>query len=169
MKKIINKIRYEIGTIKVSYAVIGAVTMLFGGLISSLSTGNRIFYSMIKLPSFAPPGFLFPIVWTLLYILIGAAAGAVFGVRGRCYDVLKYKGISLFVIMAALNFLWYPLFFGSGLYLLAFIDIVFMIILTLSIIVLFSKILTVSALAMVPYLFWLIFASAINIAVVFMN
>lgn len=119
------------------------------------------FYAMLKRPSWAPPGWAFAPVWTVLYALMGVAAWRVWKAEG--------KGLWLWWVQLLLNALWPWLFFGFGKFGWAFGEIV---VLWLSIgwtMVVFSRIDRKAAWAMVPYLAWVGFAGVLNLVIWRMN
>ena len=159
----------EICSINMRCVLIGALAVLFCGILSAFAGGSTSSYRELELPALAPPAFVFPIVWTVLYILIGGAAGAIACACGRAYESDKYRGMLFFVIMMVFNFIWSPLFFGAGAYFAAFVAILMMIILTFFIIYYFGRIYKSAAAVMVIYLLWLFFAAYLNLAVIILN
>ena len=162
-------IRSELARIDFRCVIAGAVIILLCGFLSALAGGPTESYRELVKPSWAPPAFLFPVIWTVLYILIGGAAGAVCCTCDRSLENDKLKGLLFFVIMMVFNFIWSPLFFGAGAYFAAFIAIVMMIILTFFIICFFGRIYKVAAAVMGVYLAWLFFAAYLNLAIIILN
>ncbi len=167
--KLHSEIKSELCRMDKRFVIAGAVIVLICGFLSALAGGSTSEYRELELPSFAPPAILFPIVWTILYLLIGGAAGAVAGVKECSLACDKYKGLLFFVIMIVFNFVWSPLFFGAGAYFAAFVAIIMMIILTFFVILFFSRIFKLAAAAMILYLVWLFFAAYLNLAIVILN
>lgn len=168
-RRIRSTVSSELCRVNKKCAILGAVIILFCGILSAVSTGSFSLFSDIKRPGLTPPAIVFPLVWTLLYLLIGAAAGAVTCRKDRVLEVCRYRGLLLFVIMMVFNFIWSPLFFGARAFFAALCTIVMMIILTVFIIGYFSKILKISAAAMTIYLLWLVFAAYLNLAIIILN
>ena len=79
------------------------------------------------------------------------------------------KGLFLFVLMLFFNYIWYPLFFGGGMFFIALLDILVMIILSLAIRKLFGKIYFTAKLIMTVYIIWLVYAALLNFSVVLLN
>lgn len=167
--RLLSAIRSELSRMDARFVVAGAVIVLISGVLSAIAAGGTSLYGEIELPSAAPPAIVFPIVWTVLYILIGGSAGAVAGVKDRCVEADKYKGLLFFVIMMVFNFVWSPLFFGARAFTAAFAAVFMMIILTFFIIVFFSRIFRITAFIMGIYLAWLLFAAYLNLAVIILN
>ena len=167
--KLLSAVRSELCRMDIRFVIAGAVIILICGFLSAIASGGTRLYGEIELPSAAPPAIVFPIVWSVLYVLIGGAAGAIAGVRERCLEADKYKGLLFFVIMMVFNFVWSPLFFGARAFVAAFAAIVMMIVLTFFIIVFFSRIFKTAAFVMGRYLLWLFFAAYLNLAVIILN
>lgn len=135
------------------------------GVLASLLTGNSMEnFSMLNKPAFAPPGWLFPVVWTILYLLMGTASYLIVS-SGQNPDVaLLFYGLQLFF-----NFFWSLIFFNLKQYLLAFMWLLLLWILILKTIVLFFPISKTAAYLMIPYLLWVTFAGYLNYAIWLLN
>ena len=135
------------------------VTLFIGGLPGISVITNNTYNSLIK-PPLSPPGILFPIVWSILFILMGISVYLV------CEDkeAVKYYFIQLIV-----NALWTPIFFGLNNYLLAFVDLVILIVLVIVMLDKFKKINKVSFYLNIPYLIWLLFALYLNAGIFLLN
>ena len=147
--------------------IIAIIIPLLVGFISFLLTKEGISnYSnnLIK-PSFAPPSYLFGIVWTILYILMGISSYIIYN------DISSHKNICLLIygLNLVLNFLWPIIFFNLELRLFAFIFIIFLDIVVIYMIICFHGISKKAAYLQIPYLIWLIFATILNLSVYFLN
>ncbi|MBQ7906342.1 MAG: tryptophan-rich sensory protein [Clostridia bacterium] len=150
---------------KIKPYVISILISVGVGLLSSLFTmGNMDIYSTLNVPPLAPPSILFPIVWTILYILMGVSAAIVFTSGKDATRALTVYGISLFV-----NFLWSIIFFNLEAYLFAFIWLVLLIILVALTIYEYSKISKVAAYLQIPYLLWVAFAGYLSFGIFLLN
>lgn len=128
------------------------------GIISALLS-NMSNYGMFNKPPLSPPSIVFPIVWTILYLLLGYSS----------YRVRDDKdSLKLFYINLAINGIWSLVFF-NGNYLQGFILIIIMIILQIFILIKFKKIDKVAYYLNIPYLLWLIFASYLSLGVFILN
>ena len=173
----LNKIRMRLRSsisseacrINLKCVIIGAVIILLCGVLSSLAGGSTESYRELVRPRLAPPPILFPIVWTVLYVLIGGAAGAVACSCDKSSEADKYKGLLFFVIMMVFNFIWSPLFFGAKAFFAALCAVIMMIALTVFTVWYFAKIYKIAAAAMVVYLVWLMYAAYLNLAVIILN
>lgn len=136
------------------------------GIITSLLTMNSMdVYETLAKPPFAPPGWVFPIVWTILYTLMGISAYLIY--VSQSPD--KFSALATYALQLFLTFVWSIVFFNMKQYLLAFF---ILILLWLSIIFMirsFSKINTVAARLQIPYLIWVTFAAYLNLAIAILS
>jgi tryptophan-rich sensory protein len=146
-----------------------ALFCLFVGILSAFVAGGFYIYDELCLPESAPPGFVFPIIWSVLYLLIGAASGVVIATRERSLYTIKLRGIFYFCVMLALNFLWAPAFFGGGLFFVGFVIICAMLVLSFFVLLCYSNISLLSALVIFVYMLWLLYAAYLNLAILFLN
>lgn len=138
------------------------------GVISALITrGNMDIYSQINNPPLAPPGWLFPVVWTALYTLMGISLYLVWNSNTVYSD--KKTAFILFGIQLFLNFIWSSIFFNKQWFLAAFIILVALWLFVFAMILSFYKISKVSGLLQIPYLIWLTFAGYLNFAIYLIN
>ena len=129
------------------------------GAIASIQA--RSFYGQLTQPEWAPPGWLFGPVWTVLYALMAIAAWLVWRSGGfRAHR----DALTLFLLQLALNALWSWLFFAWMLGAWAFFEIVLLWILIVATLVSFWRVRPVAGFLLVPYLLWVSFASALNYA-----
>jgi tryptophan-rich sensory protein len=137
------------------------VIELLGGLSGWLSNsgyGNAWFDALHK-PTFMPPGWLFGVVWPVLYALLGIAVAIV--ICAHSSDRRKLA-LALFGIQMLLNFAWSPLFFAAHDIRLAKYVIIVMALLAAAAAGQFFRINKAAGLLMVPYLGWLVFAATLN-------
>ena len=143
-----------------------AIPLAVGGLASLLS-GGMADYQAINQPPLSPPGWVFPIVWTILYLLMGYASYRVL-VSGAEQTQIR-KALRLYGAQLALNFLWPIIFFGFDAYLLAFIVLIALWVLIFLTIRAFSKIDERAGDLLLPYLLWVTFAGYLNLGVYLLN
>ncbi len=135
--------------------------LLLGFLSASLapSGSDNAWYASLAKPELTPPDWLFPVAWTLLYILMGLALAMVLnarGARGRTIAIL------LFVAQLAANLAWSPVFFGMHKVGLGLALIGVMLVLAIATTFAFARIRTTAAWLMLPYLMWISFAGVLN-------
>lgn len=168
-RRLRNKIKSELACIDLRIVIFCALFCLFVGILSAFVAGGFFIYDELCLPDFAPPGFVFPIIWSALYLLIGAASGIVIATRERSLYTIKLRGLFYFSVMLVLNFLWAPAFFGCGLFFVGLVIICAMLVLTFFCLLCYSNISFVSALAIFVYMLWLLYAAYLNLAILFLN
>ena len=144
--------------------IIALLIPLAVGAVSSLISGTMMAPTFIQ-PSFSPPGYLFPIVWTILYILMGISSYLVY----TSDSPAKPAALLVCAIQLVFNFFWTILFFRFSLYGLAFLWLLVLIGLIVIMICLFSKIRPAAAYFQLPYLLWCLFAAYLNFAVYMLN
>ncbi len=167
--KIISTVKSELCQMDLRSVIIGAVLTLLIGFLSSLIGGSREAFEEAVKPKGVPPTFLFPIIWTVLYILIGSAAGAVWSVKDKALQEAKFRSLFSFILMMVFNFIWYPLFFGASAYLSAFLAILAMLILSFFTAFRFWNIFKVCGAAIGVYILWLLYAAYLNFGVLILN
>jgi len=124
--------------------------------------GTAAFSSSAIQPQISPPAILFPIVWTILYALMGISAARVYASPSSPQRSL---GLNLYTAQLIVYFFWSPLFFNAGAYGFAFLWLLLLISLVLGMILAFYRVDPVSAWLQIPYLAWLLFAAYLNYAV----
>ena len=139
------------------------IPVIVGGTVG-LITSNAINYNDLIQPAFAPPSFLFPIVWTILYVLMGVS-----------YGILENKALvdaeinSIYYLQLTVNVLWSFIFFVFKWRLFAFIWILILDALVIDMIIKFYKKDKTAGLLQIPYLLWISFATVLNLAVYLLN
>lgn len=140
------------------------ITLLIGSLPSIFVIKNNVYETLNK-PPLSPPGILFPIVWTILFILMGVS---IYRVMMSNSDKKK-EGRLIYFIQLIVNALWTPIFFGLNEYFLAFLWILMLIVLVITMLIVFFKIDKISSYINIPYLIWLLFACYLNFGVFALN
>ena len=148
-----------------STLIISILIPLAVGTMSALFSGNMSSYSILTQPAFSPPGFIFPVVWTILYILMGASSYIVYSSNSPN----KSKALLLYCIQLFFNFCWSIIFFGLDLFLFAFIWLIALIFIIIIMIREFYAVTPLAAYLQIPYLIWCIFAAYLNLFLFIMN
>ena len=145
-----------------------AIALAVGGLAAFLTRNDMGVYKEIVLPPLAPPSILFPIVWSILYVLMGIGAAMIFRARGdqenQVRDALSVYGINLM-----LNFMWSIIFFNFRAFLFAFIWLLFLFAIILRMIFSFKNIKPIAGYLQIPYAVWVAFAGYLNFAIWWLN
>ena len=138
------------------------------GLLSAfLSRGGTEKFQMTAIqPPLSPPGWVFPVVWTILYGLMGISAVRI-SLAPASEE--RSRGLNLFVIQLILNFFWSLIFFNAQAYGLAFVWILVLWVVVLAMILEFRKVDGGAAWLQIPYLIWLTFAAYLALGVWVLN
>ena len=145
-----------------------AISLLVGILSALLTRENMDIYNTVVTPKPSPPSALFPIVWTVLYILMGIGAGEVYKRRETNREVAR-EGLLLFSVQLLLNFLWSILFFNAMQYLLCVFVLIALLVLVILMTTKFYRVSRLSGILQIPYIVWLLFALYLNVGIVFLN
>ena len=142
-----------------------AVSLGVGGLSALLTRKSMEKYAFLDQPPLAPPGWVFPVVWTALFILMGVAAWRVWERDGPG----RKKALTLYGAQLVFNFLWTLIFFNAGRYGLALVWLVVLWGLVLATLACFWREDAVAGKLMIPYLVWVTFAAYLNAGVWVLN
>lgn len=138
-----------------------------GGLSGWLIRDSTALYNQtIIQPPFSPPGWVFPVVWTILFALMGIGAARVYLAPS---SNARSLGLNLFIAQLIVNFFWSPVFFNAQAFGFAFFWLLLLWGLVLWMIVAFRKVDPLAAKLQIPYLIWLTFASYLNLGVWYLN
>jgi benzodiazapine receptor len=144
------------------WALVCITAILFCGIasavISNSGYGNRWFAALVK-PDLMPPGPVFRLVWSALYVLLGLAVAFIIDARRAAG---KGLALTLFAVQLLCNFIWSPLFFAAHEVMLSLYLLCVILVLSLVTAGLFSRIRPGAALLMVPYIAWLCLAIYLN-------
>ena len=149
--------------INVKKLIISILIPLGLGFVVGLLSGSSSGYNNIIQPSFAPPGWLFPIVWTILYILMGISDYLV------KEELNTNDSLKIYIYQLGVNLLWSFFFFTFKWYLFSFLWIILLIILVIIMIKRFYTISKISSYLQIPYLLWIIFAAILNFSIYLLN
>ena len=143
-----------------------AIPLAVGGLAALLSGGMNDYAAMNK-PPLSPPGWLFPVVWTVLYLLMGYASYLVW--TSDAPQDMKRSALRLYGLQLAANFIWPLLFFRFEMPLAALICLIVLWILIFLTIRAFSRINEKAGDLLIPYILWVSFAAYLNFGIVLLN
>ncbi len=116
-------------------------------------------YTALVKPALTPPGWVFPVAWSTLYVLLGLALAMILNARGA---LGRGRAIALFAAQFVLNLAWTPLFFGAHRIGASVLVIVAMLLLSIAATFLFARIRRGAAWLMVPYMVWISFAGMLT-------
>ena len=147
------------------YIISIAIALGVGGLGAVLTMNSMDIYATLNQPALSPPGFLFPIVWTILYTLMGISAAIIY----KSDDPGRAQALKIYAFQLIVNFLWTIIFFNLRQFLFAFIWLVLLDVLVVIMISKFHKISPLAAWLQVPYLLWILFATYLNLGIYLLN
>ena len=137
--------------------------VLVGALVGIITSGSMD-YNMLQKPPLAPPGAVFPIVWTILYILMGVSYG-ILKVNNQTDEEIDW----IYYIQLAINALWSIIFFNFKWRLFAFVWIILLAVAIISMIRKFYNKNKIAGLLQIPYILWVIFATYLNLGFYILN
>ncbi|MCH5266613.1 MAG: tryptophan-rich sensory protein [Lachnospiraceae bacterium] len=143
------------------------IPLIVGGLSGLISRGGMETFALLNKPVLSPPGWLFPVVWTILYILMGIASYLIYTAGANRDCVLE--ALQTYAWQLAVNFFWSIFFFNFGWYLFSFFWLVLLWVLILKCIRQFYRISKPAAYLMLPYLLWVTFAGYLNLTIYMLN
>ena len=144
----------------ISAEIIGAVSALLAG-------GFSDFFNKYEEPPLLPPGWLFPVVWTILYAVMGYSAYLI--THSYAETSQKKTAMTIYWVQLALNFMWSIIFFRFEALWLAFVVIMALWVMIIAMILSFRKISPLAAYINIPYLIWVTFAAYLNLATAIIN
>jgi len=136
-----------------------------GGLSALVTRNSMMIYGQIETPPLAPPSWLFPVVWTILFALMGISSYLVYTSNAQN----KSSALVIYAVQLIVNFIWPILFFNMQAYTFAFVWLILLWALVLTMIIQFYKARPIAAYLQIPYLLWLTFAAYLNLAIAILN
>ncbi|MBE6910346.1 MAG: tryptophan-rich sensory protein [Ruminococcaceae bacterium] len=150
-----------------TYALWIVIAEAVGALAGFLTReGTKVYAATVAKPPLSPPAIVFPIVWGVLYALMGVGAARVSLTQA---SALRARGLRLFFLQLAFNFVWSILFFNLRSFGFAFVWLVILWALILLMTLTFGKVDRAAALLQIPYLVWVAFAGYLNAGVWLLN
>lgn len=145
--------------------------ILFAEAVGALSgwitrDGTKIYNAVIEQPPLSPPSIVFPIVWGILFALMGIGAARI---DASPISAARSTSLLLFLIQLAVNFFWSIIFFNMQAFGFAFIWLLFLWLLILLMILSFRRVDQLAAWLQIPYLLWVTFAAYLNFGVWILN
>ena len=150
------------------YAVAIIIPLAVGGLSALLTAKNMNIYGELPTPPGSPPSALFPIVWTVLYILMGISSGTVL-IRQRIDKNCADSGLGFYALSLAFNFVWSILFFNMRLFVFSFVWLCGLLILIVLTVIKYKKISKTAAYLQIPYILWVAYAGYLNLGISILN
>ena len=150
------------------YLLFCALSLGVGLLAALLTRKNMSLYDEVIMPPAAPPSWLFPIAWGILYILMGIGAARVYRARENdppaAKDAFAFFGMNLFV-----NFAWSVIFFNYRAFWFSFVWLLLLLAIILRMTFAFRRVDRIAAYLQIPYILWVIFAGYLNCGIAVLN
>ena len=150
------------------YVISILIPLLIGGLSALISSGGMDFYKTINRPPLSPPSILFPIVWTILFILMGIS-WAMVATTKTTSPPQKRSAFYTYALSLIFNFFWSIFFFNLNWFLFSFLWLLVLIFLIIRTIMKYYRINPVASYLQIPYLLWVSFAGYLNLAIWWLN
>lgn len=147
------------------YVISILLALTVGGLSALAAANNMNIYDKINTPPLAPPGWLFPVVWTILFILMGVSSAIIYTTRSKQKD----DALFVYAVSLVLNFSWSIFFFNMLSFKVSFLILIGLWLSIVITIIKYYKIKPVSAWLQFPYLLWVTFAGYLNFAIILLN
>ena len=144
--------------------IIYSLLPIVGGVLVGLIISGYMNYGDMVKPPLSPPGIVFPIVWTILYILMGIS----YFIATKDNEDNKELD-QIYLLQLLVNFMWPIIFFVLEMYFTAFLWIILLLILVIVMIKELLKVNKVSGYLQIPYLIWLLFATYLNLGITLLN
>lgn len=150
------------------YAISIGIALLVGGLSALVTNGSMGIYEEIITPPLAPPSWLFPVVWTILFILMGISAAMIYNDKNApAYQ--KKSALYTYALSLIVNFFWSIIFFNLRAFFFAFLWLVLLLYLIINTILKYYKIRPLAAYLQIPYAIWVSFAGYLTLAIWYLN
>ncbi len=151
-----------------TYGIAIAIPLAIGGLSALLTASSMDIYDRVNQPFLAPPSWLFPVAWTILYILMGVSSGMIWEMKNAPEEDRRrafiFYGLNLIV-----NFFWSIIFFNLGAFFGAFVWLLLLIFIITKMMSAFYKIKPLAAYLQIPYIIWCCFATYLTASIWLMN
>ena len=149
-----------------TYLTIIGITLLGAGLSSIFVNIGMDEYNTLIKPPLSPPNILFPIAWTVFYLIMSISFSYIY-LNSDKYQ--RKAATKIYILQLAVNLLWPLFFFTLGLYFFSYLWLTLLIVLVISMIIIFYDASKPAALVNLGYLAWVIFASYLNLGVFSLN
>ena len=150
------------------YVIAILIPLLVAAASTLLTIKNMDIYTTLNTPPLSPPAILFPIVWTILYILMGISSAMVF-IKNRSYNACLDNGLSFYLSSLILNFCWSIIFFNMRSFLVAFLVLLALLYFIIRTIISYKRVSPIASYLQIPYALWVTFAGYLNIGIWYLN
>lgn len=151
-----------------TFVIAIAIPLAAGGLSAFLTKDNMNIYSELNTPPLSPPSFLFPVVWTALYVLMGISSGIIWLKRKDDKNTAE-NALLFYAASLVFNFIWSLIFFNFRLYLFSFVWLLILLALIIFTVIGYRKLSPLAAYLQIPYILWVAFAGYLNFGIWLLN
>ena len=151
-----------------TYALAIAIPLTVGLASAMLTKDNMSIYSDLNSPPLSPPAIIFPIVWTILFILMGISSAVIFTMKNKNPEAAK-KGLCLYGASLVLNFSWSIVFFNFQAAFFALLVLIALLFTVVKTTLEYRRVSPVAAYLQIPYILWLLFAGYLNTGIWLLN
>lgn len=151
-----------------SYIISILISLGVGVLSAIFTMGNMNIGEVLVQPPLAPPAIVFPIVWTVLFILMGISAAMVYENKSKNLDAAR-SGLTYYAMSLVVNFSWSVIFFNFKALFIASLWIVLLLFLIIMTAVEYSKVVKLAAYLQIPYIIWVSFATYLTFGIYILN
>lgn len=148
-------------------AICVTIPLIVGGISALITMGSMKDFAALNQPPLSPPGWLFPIVWSVLYILMGIASYV--AIKTPSAPNIVKDALKAYFLQLGFNFFWSVIFFTLGAYEIAFLWLLALLALVILTTVRFFRIDKLAGALMIPYIVWVSFAGYLNLAITYVN
>ena len=145
------------------------IPLIVGGISALLTKNSMSEFKNLNQPNLSPPAWLFPVAWTILYILMGISSYLIYKNKNVFFYKERDNYLILYIIQLIFNFFWSIIFFNMKMYYFAFIWLIILWILILSLIINAKKVNKIAYYLLIPYIIWVTFAGYLNIMIAILN
>lgn len=150
-----------------TYIVSILIALAIGGLSAFLTRNNMNMFDSINMPKLSPPSILFPIVWSILFVLMGISAAMIYNSNGHQSKI--NSALLTYCASLIFNFFWSIIFFNMRWFLFAFIWLLILLYLIIKTVLKYYKIKPLAAYLQIPYILWVCFAGYLTFAIWILN
>ena len=150
-----------------SYLFFILSALAVGGLSAFFTRNNMQIYDEVLTPPLSPPSIIFPIVWTILFVLMGISAGMIY--NSNAAQKQKSNALFTYALSLVVNFFWSLIFFNLRAFLFAFLWLLLLLYLIIKTILQYYKINKVAAYLQIPYCLWVTFAGYLTAGIWWLN
>lgn len=157
--------RKEIG--KIIIAIL--IPLVIGGISAFLTRNAMSEFKNLNQPFLSPPAWLFPVAWTILYILMGIASYLIYKNKNVFFYKERDNALIFYIVQLIFNFVWSIIFFNMKQYVFAFIWLILLWIFILLLIINAKKVNKIAYYLLIPYIIWVTFAGYLNLMIAILN